>query len=193
MTTPRPLLPPSPAADALEGWERAGAEDGSLPIQFARRTGAAAVVERLIALRRFEAASKAAEATKPCPCACGPEGDAAAPPAPAAVGVPAGATKATLVHRGIKAAGDSASSSRTPSKDLVGECGGGVSQCRAGARFVLWREPGCTGGAALRAPGRAGALLGCLAQTACCPVESYLLNKDCQSCLQLIQVALSLI
>ncbi|KAL4432422.1 hypothetical protein ABPG77_001721 [Micractinium sp. CCAP 211/92] len=107
-------------ADALEGWERAGAEDGSLPIQFARHTGAAAVVERLIALHRFEAASKAAEATKPCPCACGPEGDAAAPPGPAAVGVPAGATKATLVHRGIKAAGDSASSSRTPSKDLVG-------------------------------------------------------------------------
>ncbi|KAL4430673.1 hypothetical protein ABPG75_005929 [Micractinium tetrahymenae] len=106
-------------ADALEGWERASAEDGTLPIDFARRTGAAAVVERLIALRRFEAASKAAEASKACV--------SAAPP-PAVVGAAVGATKATLVHRGAKGASDSASSSRTPSKDLAGPIDGGLGE-----------------------------------------------------------------
>ena len=60
--TARTLAVPPPA-DALSGWEGCPAEDGSLPIDFAKRLGTAGVLERLLATRQYEAAaSKAAAA-----------------------------------------------------------------------------------------------------------------------------------
>ncbi len=39
-------------ADAVSGWEGARAEDGTLPIDFARRTGLGGVVERFLAVKK---------------------------------------------------------------------------------------------------------------------------------------------
>lgn len=49
---PPPCRPIPRTADALSGWEGAGAEDGTLPIEFARRTGLGGVVERFIAVKK---------------------------------------------------------------------------------------------------------------------------------------------
>lgn len=49
---PPPCCPIPLTADALSGWEGARAEDGTLPIDFARRTGLGGVVERFIAVKK---------------------------------------------------------------------------------------------------------------------------------------------
>lgn len=50
------ILPPAHSrfthTDAMSGWEGARAEDGTLPIDFARRTGLGGVVERFLAVKK---------------------------------------------------------------------------------------------------------------------------------------------
>lgn len=106
-------------ADAAGGWERATAEDGSLPIDFARRTGTAGVLERFLATKHYEAAAAGVAAAAACGAARGVE---APPPLPADP-----APKSGLHRR--KPATDSASSSRNPSKSLgAGKAGAGGAE-----------------------------------------------------------------
>lgn len=117
--------------DALSGWEGAGAEDGTLPIEFARRTGLGGVVERFIAVKKYEAAvsegaatSKAAAKTYLCDSAqIGQCNDAEC--------LALGRTKVSELRQRLTKSTDSASSSRNASKSLPDEESEGEDQVAA--------------------------------------------------------------
>lgn len=91
-------------ADAVAGWEGAPAEDGTLPIEYARRTGTAAVLERFIATNHFQSIAAAVVSAVAA-------GGSPQPPAE-----PESCPKSYLLHRPPTT--DSASSSRNQSKLL---------------------------------------------------------------------------
>lgn len=101
-------------ADALSGWEGARAEDGTLPIDFARLSGLGGLVERFIANKKYEAAvaAGAAQQNDVLPGDGDTGGGAEALPAKSV---------ASQLHRRHGKSGtcdDSASSSRSPSETL---------------------------------------------------------------------------
>ncbi|KAL4859578.1 Teosinte glume architecture 1 [Chlorella vulgaris] len=91
-------------ADAVAGWEGAPAEDGTLPIDYARRTGTAAVLERFIATKHFQSIAAAVVSA------------AAAGGSPQPPAEPEPCPKTCLLHRPPTT--DSAASSRNQSKLL---------------------------------------------------------------------------
>ncbi|PRW58718.1 copper responsive regulator 1 isoform A [Chlorella sorokiniana] len=118
--------------DALSGWEGARAEDGTLPIDFARRTGLGGVVERFIAVKKYEAAVSEGAA-------CSKAADSKADPCESAQIVQCQDTQCLALARGKVSelrqrngkSTDSASSSRNASKSLPDEESEGEDQVAA--------------------------------------------------------------